>query len=199
MPVTLPGTLVQAPHRYWDDERVPVTATRQGAARQPGFAKLYDDGGGPASTGVYAYYFDKATEEELFFTMQLPHAWAQGTDIECHVHWVPPVAGGAGHDVSWGLEYTWASIGSTYGNTTIIYGDTNHLADDPLVQDKHYLTELGTISGSGHTMSSMLICRVFRDATSTGGTDDYDNDACLLEIDFHIQKDSWGSTLEYTK
>lgn len=180
----------------WDDLRVPVLQTKLGGTKDPDFTKAFDNGSG--SQGVFTYLFDKNTEEELYFLCQMPHNWKQGSNIECHVHWFPVADGAAGTDVCWGLEYTWANISSVFANTSLIYGDVNSL-EETLVQDKHYLTELGAITSTGKTFSSMLICRIFRDATSSGGTDDYDNDAALLEIDFHYQVDSLGSDEEYVK
>lgn len=180
----------------WDDLRFPVTATTRQGTKDPDFTRFKDNGSG--SQGVFAYLFDKNTEEELYFIAQMPHTWKQGSNIEAHVHWYPTVNGSAGTDVSWGMEYIWSNIGEVFGNTTIIYGDINYLSET-LVADKHYLTELGTIDATGKTFSSILVCRVFRDATSAGGTDDYDADAGLLEIDFHYQIDSLGSNEEYVK
>ena len=71
--------------------------------------------------------------------------------------------------------------------------------DSDIVVDKHQLTELGTISGDGHTLSSMLVCRVFRDADNEYDTDDYPGFAGLLEIDFHFRVDAPGSIQEYSK
>ena len=179
----------------WDDIRVPVISTKEGGTKKPSFIKLNDNGA--ASQGVFTYAFDEAVEEELYFAVQLPHAWKYGSDLEPHVHWIPNSNGAAGTDVSWGLEYSWTNVGEVMGNTTIIYGDTNFLAED-LIANKQYITSLPTIAGVGKTLSSMLICRVFRDATSTGGTDDYNDDAYLLEIDFHAQIDTFGSDEEFT-
>lgn len=180
----------------WDDLRVPVLSTKLGGSKEPTFSKVFDNGA--ASQGVFTYLFDDTIEQELYFMVQLPHNWKQGSNIEAHVHWFPTVNGAAGQDVCWGLEYTWANIGGVFGNTTIIHGDTNHLAET-LVANKQYLTELGNINSTGKTFSSMIICRVFRDATGALGTDDYPNDAALLEIDFHYQIDSLGSDEEYVK
>jgi len=44
----------------------------------------------------------------------------------------------------------------------------------------------------------MIICRLFRDAAGTGGTDSYASDVALLEIDFHYEIDSLGSATEYS-
>lgn len=187
--------LVEFP--VWDDVRVPITATKGGGIRDPGFAQFKDNGA--ASTGVFLYWFDGNFEEELFFTVQLPHGYIEGTDIEPHIHWTPSVNGGAGEVVNWGIEYTWADFGDDFPNTTIIYSNTHTPADDPLVASRHYYTEFPHISGVGKNLSAMLVCRIFRDATGVGGTDDYGNDAGLLEIDFHHRADSHGSSAEWVK
>lgn len=187
---------IEYQNTFWDDIRVPVLSTKLGGTKTPGFAKVLDNGVG--SQGVFAYNFDDSTEEEVYFMCQIPHTWKEGTNLQAHVHWMPTVNGGAGEKVSWGLEYSWQSIGSVFGNTTLAYGDTP-TTTGTLVADKHYLTEIADIDGSGHTFSSMLICRLFRDAGGVGGTDDYSNDATLLEFDFHYEIDSPGTSEEYVK
>ena len=183
----------------WDDLRVPANATRVGSTAVPGLDVFLKNGAG-TSTGVFLLWFDKSSVEQVHFGAQLPHAWKLGSTIHAHVHWVPKTNGGAGAKVSWGLEYTWVKIGGVYSPTTIISGNAHMPADASLVAGKHYLTELGTISGAGiDTVSSMLMCRLFRDATGALGTDDYDDDAGLLEVDFHIEFDSTGSRTEYAK
>ena len=101
--------------------------------------------------------------------------------------------------VSWGLEYTWSDIGSAFGNTSIIYSNTHTPADATLAASKHYTTEFAEINGAGKTISSMLVCRLFRDATGGGATDSYGSDAGLLEIDFHFELDAKGSRQEQIK
>lgn len=184
---------------YWEDLRVPGTATTFGAANSPTLAVWLTDGEGSPSRGVWLRWFSEAADEELFFTVQLPHSYKEGTAIEAHVHWVPEADGGLNEKVSWGLEYTWSSMAAIFGNTTIIYGDTTTPNDTGLLINKHYVTELGTIDGTGMTISSMLACRLFRDAAQAGGTDDYGDEAGLLEFDFHYQIDRPGSRQEYVK
>lgn len=181
----------------WEDLRVPLLEAVPGGANDPDLAKYKDNGA--ASTGVYAYHFDDGGEEELFFAVQLPHAWKEATDITAHVHWTPKVGGGAGDVVSWGLEYVWADIGESFGNTTIIYSNTHFPADGTLAADKHYRTNIGTIDGTGYTISSMLSCRVFRDATGAGETDDLAQDAVAFEVDFHYMRDAGGSRIKDMK
>lgn len=195
------GTELRLASVQYDDLRVPVASTRSGGTKDPDWAKFKDDGAG--SQGVFLQWFDKANEEELYFELQVPHAAVEAGDLFAHIHFVPAANGASGEFVRWGLEYTWANLGDVFSSTTIIYGDASAAAtatsseDASLTAGKHYIQSLGTISGTGKSLSSMLCCRVFRDATD--GTDDYDDDAGLLEIDFHAAFDSLGSTTEYTK
>jgi hypothetical protein len=146
-----------------------------------------------SSRGVALRYFRPGEINEVFFTLQMPHSWKEGSDIYPHVHWVPESDLGVGEAVEWGLEYTWASIGSTFGDTTIISSDVPEIPNP--TTGTHELTRLGTIDGSGETLSSMIVCRVFRDGVS----DNYSGNAGLMEIDFHYEIDTIGSRQEFIK
>lgn len=193
--LTLVGTATR-----WDDERVPTSSARVPSAgvSPPGFAKFKDNGAG--SAGVYIDWFDPDAEECLFFELQLPHSYKEGSTIYPHAHWVPNANGGAGETVEWGLEYTVADIGDTFGNTSIEYGKVHYPADASLVASKHYMTHIptGGVSGSGLTISAMYVCRVFRNATDAAD-DTYTDDAGLLGIDFHYELDTMGSKTETSK
>lgn len=182
----------------WNDLRVPVTSTKKGGAKEPQFKKAFDDAGG-TSQGVYAEFFDKDAEEELFLIAQIPHTYKEGTDIIAHIHWFPASTGASGKTVSWGLEYIWLNIAATAGDTVIVYADDTIQGDAVLVGGKHYMTNFAALTGTGKTISSVLICRIFRDATSAGGTDDYTDEVGLLEVDFHYEIDTAGSRGILTK
>ena len=194
--VTLDSSGVTLSDTVWDDLRVPVLSTKLGGSKDPGFIKVLDNGSG--SQGLFTFVFDASLEEELYFACQIPHSWKYETAINAHVHWIPVANGSADQLVSWGLEYSVAAIGTTFPSTSIIYGNT-HIPNETLVANKHYLTELGIIDMTGiDTVSSMLLCRIFRDATGTGKTDTYASDAALIEIDFHFEMDRIGSENKYS-
>lgn len=196
--ISKPPTTGVYGNSYWDDIRVPITAVKTGGSKDPDFTKVLDNGSG--SQGVFTYLFDKSTEEEIYFMVQLPHNYKYGTALHAHIHFMPVANGAVDAVVNWAIEYSWSEIGSTYGNTTIASGNSHVPADASLVADRHYLTEMAEISGAGiDSVSSMLICRAYRDATGGLGTDDYDNDAALLEVDFHYEIDAAGSRQEYIK
>jgi hypothetical protein len=195
--ISVNGVTVNSPPA-WDDLRVAASSVKvTGASNVPGFAKLKDDGSG--SEGVYTFMFDPSTMEQVFFAVQIPHRWKSGTNLHAHVHWAPTANGSEGDTVSWGLEYSFAEIGEAFGNTTMIYGNECIYNGAPVAY-KHCLTPLGEIDMSGVTsVSSMLVCRLFRDATGAGKTDSYSSDVAFLEFDFHYQSDSDGSDQEYLK
>lgn len=175
----------------WDDIRVPLTATKGGGIRDPDFSQFRDDGSG--STGVFAYDFDAAAEEELFFSVLIPHSYKLETNLKPHIHWATKTATATG-TVIWGLEYTLAILDDAFPVSTIITATYTFTGD---MQYDHLVTELPDISGSGvlTDIASILTCRVFRDATS----DTYADDVSLLEIDFHFEMDSVGSADDFTK
>ena len=197
--LTLLGTAMQ-----WEDLRVEPVARTTGT-NAPTFEKWLDDSAG-TSRGVYLYSFDDvaaAAEKEVFFTMQLPHAWA-GTAIALHVHWI-----GNNSDTTatpyWGLEYAWKEIGEVFGDTVIVHGTGNVTpagTDPDITARKHYLTEFDDITpGSTQDgLSSILIGRLFRNSSATEDTYNVAGNKCgLLYIDAHYEVNSFGSNLEYVK
>jgi hypothetical protein len=176
----------------WDDLRVTLSDAATGNV-----APLWDNFpiDGPV-TNPFIYWFKPAGVDEMYFVVQLPHAWVEGTAIMPHIHWVASAAGSG--VPRWGLQYCWLNFGETFTAYTTIYG-TTAVPNETLVKDRHYLTPLGSggMDGTGKKLSSMLICRVFRDGDDAADT--YAGSAGGLEIDFHMQINSMGSRLEYTK
>ena len=183
----------------WEDLRIEPSA-RTTSANAPTFEKWYDNAAG-TSRGVYLYSFDnalEANEKEVFFTMQMPHAWNGGA-ISVHVHWVPAATENT-TDVIWGLEYTWKDIGEVYGDTTLVTSSTTLVPDDAnITANKHYISEFADISPgtTADGLSSILIGRLYRN--SSNASDTYTDKVGLLYIDAHYQISSIGSNDEYTK
>ena len=176
----------------WDDLRVPLSSTKPGATKIPGFAQWRDNGAG--STGVFAHHFDPSTEEQLFFDAQLPHTYKQGSEIRPHLHYVLPSAPTAGQTLKFGLEYTWSNVNGLFPTTEIIYATETFTGDE--VANTQYIAGFDPdISESTMKISAMISCRLFRDAAD----DTYAADAIVLEVDFHYQVDALGSGAEYVK
>jgi hypothetical protein len=183
----------------WDDVTIPGFDVRVAGVSDPAWAKFKTNGAG--STGVFLWWFDPGTIQQVYFTVQLPHKWKEGSAIKPHVHWTPEVTADgapANQTVEWGLEYTKASIGGTYGNTTLVYAKAHAPADANVIAGKHYTTDFADITMSGNTISTILVCRLFRNATDA--TDDtYEHDAGFLAFDIHIECDSIGSNTSSAK
>ena len=167
----------------WDDLRVPMEATKNGGANDPTFSQFSNNGAG--SRGVYAYSFPTNTAaRELFFSVQMPHTWFEGSDIRPHVHWAPSNINAG--NVVWGLECTWNNMNSLVSTTTI----NTVTAATPLSKNI-IVSALPAMIGTGKDISSMLSCRIFRDSNNV--LDTYNSAVFLLEVDFHYQIDSMGS------
>ncbi len=181
----------------WDDLRLEPTVRGSGA-NNPSFTKWIDNGAG--SIGIFLYEFtDVATgsQKEVYFTTQMPHGW-KGTAIYPHVHWLPDAAGASQRPV-WGLEYSWAEIGATFGNSAIVYTTSLFPNDTNLIDDKHYISSFNAItpSASQDGLSSILICRLFR--FSGDASDTFTGSCGLLYIDLHYEIDTIGSRSEFSK
>jgi len=160
----------------WDDLRVSLNGTSPGAAT-PNLTSYRD--------GLYLYAFSETVAQHLVFDVQLPHGWVDGSTIHPHIHWAPGNYTGTGV-VRWELEYSWANIGSAFGASTTMTVDVA----GPGVAYKHTLTAFPTITGTGKTASSILLCKVGR--LGNHANDTFDDVAYGITVDFHIQYDSMG-------
>lgn len=168
----------------WEDLRVEMAAGVKPATNPPQ-SVAYKGG------IVLAFEDEAVNEDTVTFQVQLPHNYAEGTDIEPHIHWVGEdnTAG----NVRWLLTYSWANIGAAFP------GESSEAIDDAnIATDTQNLAEFTPISGAGKTISSILICRLTRN--STHGNDTFTGkDAYALYFDFHYQIDSMGSDEDDSK
>jgi len=197
----------------WEDLRVNAGAIRPGG-NSPTWGTVAANA--PFNGNLNRWWFDwnAVHEDEVEFEAELPHNYKEGTNIECHVHWVPEAGAGANACVKWGLEYTWANQGSTFPATTTIYTDatddsTQTVQAENLVVSRHYVSvfEVDGVGVHGDpavidgtepkTMSSSIVCRLFRNTSHAD--DDYNDEAGLLHVDFHYQVDGPGSYGQYVK
>jgi hypothetical protein len=150
---------------------------------------------------IQCYFFgdisNQANEHQVFFAVQMPHDWKDGSTIYPHIHWSPQSS--VNGSVVWGFEYTWANYESAapaaFPDRTIIY--TPAAAASSGDNDKHFITSFGSVSGSGKKISSILICRLFRN--SSNALDTYAGSAAMLSFDIHYEIDGMGSREIFTK
>lgn len=177
------ATLEQA--EVWDDFRFSGLSAKTPAANAPNWAQVSDDGAG--SVGVFAYHFDDG--EYFFITAQLPHSWKEGSTIYPHIHFMTTSDVDPSDNFGIGLECTWTEIDSDIGTTV------NQERDVPTgvnSNGKHQLSNIpaGGISGVGHTISSVLLFRLYRKAAAV---DNYAGQVVITDIDIHFEKDTLGS------
>lgn len=184
---------------WYDDVRVEPTVRGSGT-KVPAYTAWTPAGG--SVSGLYCYLFDNAvlaSEKEVNFKIQLPHGKKLGSVVHLHVHWMPTSTGSAGQKVRWGLEYTKANPNAAFAAPgAFIY------ATDPInppsttpTQDTHYITEFADIDMTGDALSTIILCRLFRN--SSHADDSFTGNVMLLYIDCHVEHDTLGSNDEYTK
>jgi hypothetical protein len=142
------------------------------------------------------YYFaSTVSNNQVYFTVQIPHDWEQGSNITPRVHWAPTTDASAGDDTTaWELKYTWGDMGETFSSGSTL---TVKSAGGANAQWDHKVGSFSAISGSGHTFSSVLVCRLRR--LQDNNSDTYADNAALLGVDFVYEVDSMGSDTELTK
>jgi len=186
----------------FDDLMIYPDATTKGGSKPPAWggstSTAFIKNAAGTSQGVFLWMFSASTEQELYFTVQIPHGYKVGSNILPHVHWTTKAGTPSGTDVQWGLEYTVAAIGSNFPTTTTIVTNTVIAPiGTPSGTGQHLISSFPAISGTGLGISTVLICRLYRDATN--GNDTFGNEVGLLGVDFHIEKDTYGSRTEFTK
>lgn len=174
----------------WEDLRIASSQARLGSSA-PAFSS-----GFAGSSAMYTLQFNyTGTTNQIFFEIQMPHGWVTNSTIWPHVHFSPVSdTGGVAKNVRWKLDYTWASINGTFAAPLTAVMDKSFTD----AQWDHLMAVSASgISGAGQGISSMLVCRLYRDTSD--GADTYDDLVCLLEFDIHYEVDMLGSREETSK
>jgi hypothetical protein len=155
----------------YDDLVLLGTARAGGTA--PNFAQI-------GATGIYAWQF--VNNDELFFYVQLPHAWDKSA-IYPHVHWHPSTS--ATYTGSWGLSYVWQNPASTSALSSV-ETPTASSFNASLTANQSQNNDWGAITLTNATISALMIMRL--SLTLTAGT------ACILTgVDIHYKRNKHGT------
>lgn len=156
---------------------------------------------------IYSWSMPDAVDDELDFTVQLPHNYKVNSTMYPHVHWAPATAAGTNR-VLFELDYYWVNLGDAFTSYSTVsgynvIGETAGAAPSrSLVANESCITPMPNdrtgISGSGKGISSILLCRLRRKG-SDSSNDTYTGKVFILSIDFHYEIDAFGSSSEYTK
>lgn len=182
----------------WNDLMVFPDATTKGGSNPPEWGLAFKKNAGGTSQGVYLWMFSPSVEEELYFTVQIPHDYKVGSDLHPHVHWTTASGTPSGSNVVWGLEYTLAAVGGPFPNTVTILSNT--LLPDcgtPTGSGQHLISPFSPVSGAGLGISSIIVCRLYRAVGDASDT--FPGAVGLLGFDIHYEQDTQGSREQWTK
>jgi len=164
----------------YDDLFVPLVQGKQGSTSLPNFD--YDE---------VAYMFPQNDPDEiLYFQVQLPHRWKEGSRLYPHVHYRQADASTA---PTYKLDYKIASIGGSFNNAWQTYTmDTSVAAW--IDSSTHQLNRGdGGVDASTYTKSAIILCKLYRDDNTVTG------DVPTYQFDIHFEVDGLGSETEFTK
>jgi len=170
----------------WDDLRTPTNTAKKITGKEPADT---------AYKGGIVQAFSDSADNGVGFTVQLPHKYHEGEDIEFHVHIIIPVKGsGAGaENVKFDLTHSWANQDGVFPAETPVSETIDVQAEGA---DIHLYRLIAVLDGTGKEISSVVICSLTRD---TGVANNYANPVYLSELDFHFPLDAVGSTTQTVK
>lgn len=163
-------------HLGWRDNIVQMVP--RGGVTEPPLQQLRD--------GIYLMAFSHLDNMEAFGHFHIDHDYALNTPLYLHIHWTTDSTEIG--NVRWGFEYTVAKghQQAAFGSTTTVY--VNQVTDG--TPYKHYIAEVSdidAISGIGIEPDTIIMCRVFRDATNIADT--YGASAYGICLDLHYRAD----------
>jgi hypothetical protein len=129
--------------------------------------------------------FSATVTNVLYFNVQIPHNYKEGSDIGIHIHVAYPDA--TSGNSRWTLTYSWANADGTFPTAT---SETLTFAA-PAVADKHVMHAFSNITGTGKTVSSILLCSLSR--LGADAADTYGNVIYGISADFHVEMSCVGS------
>lgn len=187
-------------HSYFDSD---------GTLRHVGNATIWDDinvsmvppAGGGAAPAIIAFNGDTmldcyafagigAVPDEFHSSLEILHAYKEGSDIHFHIHWYPTDANTG--NVKWQLRYTWFNRGTVPPAATTV--SSTQATPGVAWQE---MTANFVISGAGKTMGSRFVFVLFRDPADAADT--YAHQAAVTDMGIHYEKDSEGSNTILTK
>lgn len=174
----------------FEDLRIDGMSTRVGVTAPT------DEVGFRGDAAFYSRNFVHNQADEVQFSVQLPHAWKEGSAIHPHVHFSPWAANEGAAAAKFIFEYYIANVNGTYPASPATFPVTKTWTDSN--QWKHLIAggDSAGIDMTGYTLSSILKVRMYRDNTVTNNLADK---VALLYIDIHYEIDALGSDSEYGK
>ncbi len=135
--------------------------------------------------GIYAYTYFQGQTTQTYANFDVPFNWATDTDLYAAIHWSPGNSTATGN-VRFGLQFTYAPVGGTFGasNTFYISGTSDGTAY------KHYQSVSSAFSGSMAEANMRFLIRIFRDGSNPADT--LATDIFIVGFDLYYQTNKFG-------
>lgn len=134
-----------------------------------------------------AYEFVPGSTMETYVNWDVPFNWAPGTDLYAAIHWSPGSSTNTG-TVRWGLEFTYAPVNGTFGDTSNVYVES---AVNTASAWKHIQAVSSAFPGSMVSPNMRFLIRLFRDGAASEDT--FPDNAYLVGIDFYYRVNKFGT------
>jgi len=154
---------------------------------------------GPAATipvansegDFFTWDFSKTAKKSVFYTMNVPHRWAEATDMEVHIFWFGDTnAANSALFVRWGFEYKGIVAGEA-----VTGAGTNYTQDVDELDAGNYT--------AGDLIETIMTTKILEGALEThdqlgieffrdGANDDYDDEARLIAVHILYTQDKLG-------
>ncbi len=126
------------------------------------------------------------TADELHGSFEIPHNYAEGTDLSFHVHWFSVSA--ATGNVVMGIDYGVGHVGEAMAYTTAVTTVLRSVTTDEV--GIHHIDSLVTISDANMDIGDVVTFRIYRPLIATNTHPD---PIALPSIGVHYKMDTLGS------
>lgn len=180
------GTLVMnGAATVWNDVNISLVPPAGQSSALPTIVAIKGD----AYLDCYAFSGTNSTPDEIHGSLEIPHSYKEGTDLQFHLHWAPTTTNVG--NVHWQLRYAWFNNGSVPTGALATATDTT---SGVAWQEQN---SVFTLSGAGMNMGSRIIFCLFRDPVNAADT--YAFNSAVYDLGFHFEQDTLGSRLVTTK
>jgi hypothetical protein len=133
---------------------------------------------------IYAYQFSASQIQQLFSTFHIPHDYAPGSAFHLHIHWSDTAASPTGV-TRWGFEYI---VAKGHGQEAFPTTTKTVYVEQAAVGSRyHMVAESVAITDPSVEVDSLILVRVFRDASHVNDTNP--NPVFAFTADVHYQVD----------
>lgn len=165
--------------RPWEDLQFPFDLSHRGSNSYPTFNQ---------DSIYYTFTVDSTSASKciMYYVIQMPHKWAEGTKIYPHVHYKHETGVGTPKFI---MKYKWYNVGGTTATGWKWYRMDKTSGIDDKTHQMSY--GLNGIDGTGKGISSIIVFQLYlRDTPSNVNA---------WQFDIHYQIDALGSRTETSK